>query len=204
MIEWKIFYFEIEWSFENQYSILFYGHSTSKYQSVKVKVEIIENIENLASVNLEKKIAKNLSNSAFFEEVAIQKSMKFFISHTFNLFREFRFFFIEFVDNSSFFFALAWFETSLRAFDNSIKNIFDFEKNLITVVERAIILTNSFDNDPLDRNRIVKLIITSSSNDISHQNLTVENENENIENNNMSFVKNLSEISADNEINKKN
>ena len=176
--------------------------SISKYQSVKIDVKKIKSTENPASVNLEKKVAKSSSNLAFSEEVATWESMKFFISHILKISRELRFSFIEFIDSSSFFFVFAWFETLLRASSNSIKHISDFEENFITVVERSIILTNLSDNNSLDRNRIVELIITSSSDDISHQNSTVENENKDIEN--MSLVENSSEFSADSEVSEEN
>ena len=172
--------------------------STSKKLSVEIKIEKIESSENLAAVNLEKKVARNSSSSAFFEEVKIQKSVKFFISHTFNLSRELRYSLIEFVDSSLFLIVFVWSEIQFWAFDNSIKNISDFEKNFIVVVKRSIILTNSFDNNSLDRNRIVKFITTSSSNDINHQNPTTKNENEDIKN--MSFVENSSRFSAGSEV----
>ena len=175
--------------------------SISKNQSVEINVEKVENIKNLATTNLEKKVARDSSSFAFFEELKIQKSVKFFLSHTFKLSRELRFLFIEFVDNSSFFVVSAWSEISFWAFDNFIKNIFDFQEDFITVVERFITLTNSLDNDSLNKNRIVEFITTSFSNDINYQNSTAENE-KNIEN--MSLVKNSLEFNADNEINEEN
>ena len=49
MIEWKIFYLEIEWSFEYQYSTLFYDHSKSS--STQFNLKIVEISSNEQRIN---------------------------------------------------------------------------------------------------------------------------------------------------------
>ena len=178
------------------------NQSISKNQSVEINLEKVKSIENLATANLEKKVARNSSSLAFFKKVKISKSVKFFIQHILNLSQELRFSLIEFIDNLSSFVASAWIEISFWAFDKSIKNVSIFGENLITVVERFVILTNSSDSNPLSRNQIVELVTAPFSNNItSHQNPTIEDEKENIES--MSLIENLSELSEDSEISEK-
>ena len=198
----RIFFFRDHLTRLKQAYIRNNDQSISKYQSVEINVEKVKTLENLSTVNSKKKVAKNLSNIVLSEKTSIQESMKFFISHISTLSREFSFSLIEFFDSFSLFIIFVWSEIPRQAFNNLIKHTSDFEENFITVVEQFITLTNSSDIDSLNRNWIVEFIIISSSDENSHQNSTVKNEEENIES--MSFIENSSELSADSEFSEEN